>query len=82
MHLDVIEEHKFRRCFFAFQACLLGFIHCRPMIMVDGTFLKGRHKGCLLSAVAKDDDEGNVLYICCSFAVGGASDFICSCMIG
>lgn len=57
VHLDVWEDDKFRRCFFTFQAWLLGFNSCKPMIMVDGTFLKERHKGCLVSAVAKDGDE-------------------------
>lgn len=60
--LDVGDDQKFRRCFFTFQACLLGFKHCRPMIMVDGTFLKGRHKGCMLSAVAKDGDQGIITF--------------------
>lgn len=58
VHLDVAADNKFRMCFFAFGACVMGFKHCRPMLMVDGTFLKGRHKGVLLSAVAKDGDEG------------------------
>lgn len=62
VHLEIGEDNKFSRCFFAFQACLLGFNHCRPLIMVDGTFLKGRHKGCLLSAVAKDGDEGKFYF--------------------
>lgn len=45
VHLDVGEDEKSRRSFFTFQACLVGFNHRMPMIMVDGTFLKGRHKG-------------------------------------
>lgn len=60
VHLDVREECKFRRCFFAFEAYLLVFKHCRLMVMVDSTFLKGGHKGCLLTAVAKDGDEGMI----------------------
>lgn len=27
--------------------------------MIDGTFMKGKHRGILLSAVGKDDNEGN-----------------------
>lgn len=61
VHLDVGDDDKFKRCFFSFGASLLEFKHCRPMLMVDRTFLKGRHKGVLLSAVAKDGDEG----MCC-----------------
>lgn len=56
--LDIDDENRFRRCFFAFAASLDGFKHCRPMLMVDGTFLKGKHKGILLSAVGKDRNEG------------------------
>lgn len=59
VHLDVGEDDKFTRCFFAFGACVLRFKRCRSMLMVDGTFLKGRHRGVLLSAVGKDGDEGN-----------------------
>lgn len=58
VHFDVWEDSKFRRCFLAFHDSLLRFNSCKPMIMVEGTFLKGRHKGCLLSAVVKDGDEG------------------------
>lgn len=82
VHLDIGEDNKFRRCFFSFGACLMGFKQCRPMLMVDGTFLKGRHRGVLLSAVAKDGDEGNKL---CSVTVifrykhGKYCLFFCSC---
>ncbi|XP_012828903.1 PREDICTED: uncharacterized protein LOC105950132 [Erythranthe guttata] len=58
-NLDIDESKRiFRRCFFAFAACLVGFKSCRPVVMLDGTFLKGKHKGILLSAIGKDGDEG------------------------
>jgi hypothetical protein len=28
-----------------------GFAHCRPIISVDGTFLTGKYKGTLMTAV-------------------------------
>lgn len=62
--LDIDEEKKFRHCFFAFGGSLEGFKHCRPMLMLDGTFLKGKHKGILLSAVGKDGNEGTYVAIC------------------
>lgn len=65
VHLDVNDGNKFRRYFFAFGACLMGFKQCRPLVMVDGTFLKGLHRGALLSAVAKDGDEGIELMDVC-----------------
>ncbi|XP_012839271.1 PREDICTED: uncharacterized protein LOC105959677 [Erythranthe guttata] len=58
-HIDVDgESMKFKRCFFAIGACLYGFKACRPLLCVDGTFLKGKHRGMLLSAVGKDGDNG------------------------
>lgn len=33
-------------------------MYCCLVLMVDGTFLKGRHKGVLLSAVGKNGNEG------------------------
>ncbi|XP_012855784.1 PREDICTED: uncharacterized protein LOC105975150 [Erythranthe guttata] len=54
-HLQVDEvKNTFRRCFFSFAACLEGFKLCRPVVMIDGTFLNGKHEGILLSAVGKD----------------------------
>lgn len=51
-------KNNFRRCFFAFGACITGFKYCSPVVMIDGTFMRGRHKGILLSAVGKDGNEG------------------------
>ncbi|KAL7233265.1 hypothetical protein ACSBR1_016986 [Camellia fascicularis] len=31
---------------------------CLPVLMLDGTFLKGRRKGCLLAATTKDGNQG------------------------
>ncbi|XP_012829973.1 PREDICTED: uncharacterized protein LOC105951130 [Erythranthe guttata] len=57
-HLEVDEvKNIFRRCFFSFAACLEGFKLCHLVGMIDGTFLKGKHEGILLSAVKKDGDE-------------------------
>ncbi|XP_028073479.1 uncharacterized protein LOC114275683 [Camellia sinensis] len=39
-------------------AWLDGFNHCRPLLFLDGTFLKGRFKGNLLAATAKDANQG------------------------
>ncbi|XP_028072721.1 uncharacterized protein LOC114274935 [Camellia sinensis] len=35
-----------------------GFRHCRPLLFIDGAFLKGKYKGTLLTATAKDGDQG------------------------
>ncbi|KAL7189291.1 hypothetical protein ACSBR1_039020 [Camellia fascicularis] len=39
-------------------ACIDGFTHCRPLLFLDATFLKGRFKGFLLAATAKDGNQG------------------------
>ncbi|XP_028095515.1 uncharacterized protein LOC114295480 [Camellia sinensis] len=67
MEFDVDSKGRHFEClFFAFEACIHGFKYCRPVLMLDGTFSKGRHKGCLLAATAKDGNQG--LYLLC-FAI-------------
>ena len=64
------ESHRFERCFIAFRACLDGFKFLRPLIFLDGTFLKGRYRGVLLGATSKDGDEG-IVYCDFSFNLVG-----------
>ncbi|KAL7259108.1 hypothetical protein ACSBR1_005081 [Camellia fascicularis] len=47
-----------KRFFVAFNASIQGFRHCHPLLFIDGTFLKGKYKGTLLTAIAKDRDQG------------------------
>ncbi|XP_012833675.1 PREDICTED: uncharacterized protein LOC105954550 [Erythranthe guttata] len=61
-HLDIDQAtNRFRRCFFAVGACLMGFKSCWPVLSVDGTFLKGKHRGILLAAVGKDGQNERTL---------------------
>ncbi|KAL7227474.1 hypothetical protein ACSBR1_022350 [Camellia fascicularis] len=55
------DEHNncFIRYFISFKACIDGFNHCRPLLFLDGTFLKGKFKGHLLAATAKDGNQEN-----------------------
>lgn len=53
-----VDTNQFHRFFIAFHTCLEGFKHCRPMVFIDATSLKGKFKGQLLSATAKDGDNG------------------------
>ncbi|XP_028084377.1 uncharacterized protein LOC114285536 [Camellia sinensis] len=46
------------RYFISFKACIDRFHHCRPLLFLDATFLKGRFKGFLLAATAKDGNQG------------------------
>jgi zinc finger SWIM domain-containing protein 3 len=57
--LEVDEmTKKFQRIFIAFEACIHGFQFVRPMVYLDGTFLKGKFKGCLLAATCLDGQDG------------------------
>ena len=50
----VLENGRFKYCYFAFGALVHGFRFCRPVICVDGSFLKSKFGGQLLVAVALD----------------------------
>jgi len=52
-------EVLFKRTFISFKATVEGFLKgCRPLIRVDGCFLKGPYKGVLLVALGLDDNNG------------------------
>ncbi|XP_028098277.1 uncharacterized protein LOC114297989 [Camellia sinensis] len=62
--LDVDESSRgFRRLFVEFHECLYDFQFCRPLLFVDGTFLKERYKGHLLAAISKDGNQGMRLFV-------------------
>ena len=46
-----------QRSFLALGACIEAFLHCRHVICIDGTFLTGRYKGIILTAVAADGNR-------------------------
>ncbi|CAA0828805.1 Unknown protein, partial [Striga hermonthica] len=50
---------RFERLYICIDACKKGFLSgCRPLIAIDGCFLKGYHRGQVLSAVAQDGNNG------------------------
>ena len=49
---------RFKYMFVAYSASITGWKYCRPLIVVDGTFLKGKYKGTLFVACAKDGNNG------------------------
>ncbi|XP_028058703.1 uncharacterized protein LOC114262537 [Camellia sinensis] len=53
-----VSSQQFRCFFVSFAACISGFNSCRPLLFLDGTFLKGKYKGQLLAATAKDGNNG------------------------
>jgi hypothetical protein len=36
---------------------IAAFKHCRPVICIDGTFLKGKYNGTILAVVAADGNN-------------------------
>ncbi|KAK6123079.1 hypothetical protein DH2020_043182 [Rehmannia glutinosa] len=51
------EDDTFLFLFMAISASIKGWRHCRPVIVVDGTFLKTSYGGTLLSARTQDGNE-------------------------
>ena len=51
------RKQVLQQSFLALGACIEVFPHCRPVICIDGTFLIGRYKGTILTAVAADGNS-------------------------
>jgi len=45
LSLDRTGDNKFKRIFVSFGASGQGFAHCRPLLGLDGTFLKSKYQG-------------------------------------
>ncbi|KAM1196499.1 hypothetical protein ACFX2J_022859 [Malus domestica] len=43
------DSNRFKRLFISFGSCVKGFLWCRSMLFLDGSSLKGRYTGTLLS---------------------------------
>jgi len=52
--IDVTDDNKFKRMFICFGAAAKGFPHCIPVLSLDGTHLKSKYLGILLSATSAD----------------------------
>ncbi|KAK4281002.1 hypothetical protein QN277_012552 [Acacia crassicarpa] len=64
VHVEVSEEaleqgrRVFKRMYLCFNAAKVGWRQgCRPLIGVDGTFLKGKARGIMLTAVGIDGND-------------------------
>ncbi|XP_028104686.1 uncharacterized protein LOC114303734 [Camellia sinensis] len=51
------DTKRFKRLFVSFHGSISGFDYCRPLLLLDSTFLKGRFKGNLLAATGKDGNQ-------------------------
>jgi hypothetical protein len=46
-----------QRAFFSLDPCINAFQHCRPILCIDGTFLTGKYRGQMLTAIAVDGNN-------------------------
>ena len=56
---EISRKVQFMRVFWAFEASVEGFKHCKPIIQIDGTFLYGKYMGKLL-IVTSINENGHV----------------------
>ncbi|CAH9058283.1 unnamed protein product [Cuscuta europaea] len=54
LEIKVNEDNTFLYAFMAINASIQGWKFCRPVMVVDGTFLTGRYGGTLLTASTQD----------------------------
>ncbi|KAL0733718.1 hypothetical protein Bca4012_009928 [Brassica carinata] len=67
--------HRFKYLFVALDASIKGYEYMKKVVVVDGTHLKGKYGGCLLTASAQD---GNYQIFPLAFAiVDGENDMSC-----
>ncbi|XP_014499589.1 uncharacterized protein LOC106760697 [Vigna radiata var. radiata] len=54
---SVNGETVFKRFYVCLKGCKESFVSCRRIICLDGCFLKGQHKGELLTAIGRDPND-------------------------
>ena len=52
-----LDSGLFQRLYVCLKACVDGFKYCRPLIGIDGCFLKGKFGGQLLASVRIDAND-------------------------
>ncbi|XP_022874020.1 uncharacterized protein LOC111392853 [Olea europaea var. sylvestris] len=65
--LEVDSHNRFKYCFMTLRASIQGWEHCRPVVVVDGTYLNGHYRGTLFTACTQD--ANNSIYIL-AFGIG------------
>ena len=66
---DANDVTTFERAFFSLGTCIESFRHCRPLLCVDGTFLTGKYKGQILTAIGVDANN-QILPLAFAFVEG------------
>nr|CAE01805.2 OSJNBa0039K24.24 [Oryza sativa Japonica Group] len=49
--VDDRTKSVLQRAFFSLGACINAFVHCRPVLCIDGTFMTGKYRGQILTAI-------------------------------
>ena len=65
--------HVLQRGFWSFAQMKQAFQYCRPVILVDGTFLTGQYRGVLMMAAAVDPED-QIVPIAFALAEGENND--------
>ncbi|XP_026428785.1 uncharacterized protein LOC113324705 [Papaver somniferum] len=53
-----VQNRQFERFFIYFEACITGFNkYCRPMLIIDATFLTGKFRGGIMIACGKTGNQ-------------------------
>ena len=55
--LQTDEENRFEYFFMALGVSISGFRACKPVVAIDGTYLKGKYKGIFYVTGAMDSNE-------------------------
>jgi transposase-like protein len=55
--VDSVPKHVLQRVYWSFPQSTEAFKHCRPLVLVDGTFLTGKYRGVFMIAVGVDPDN-------------------------
>ena len=50
-------DENFKYMYMALAASIQGWIHCKPIVVVDGTYLTSAHKGTLITTYTMDANE-------------------------
>nr|ABF96456.1 transposon protein, putative, Mutator sub-class [Oryza sativa Japonica Group] len=55
--VDDRTKSVLQRAFFSLGACINAFVHCRPVLCIDGTFMTGKYRGQILTAIGCDGNN-------------------------
>jgi hypothetical protein len=72
-HVSRPGKQVLQRTLLALGPAIAAFKHCRPVICIDGTFLTGKYKGTILTAVVADGNN-QLLPLAIAFAEGKNGD--------